>query len=142
MRHFGVLLLAFASLHAQTAPPEKQHLFIHVAIAPDLPGPYSGRLLVFVTAGKGAKEVDASPFANSPTYVAAREVENWKPGTVIDVDADDVVYPEPLSTAKPSDYQMQAVLDVGHTYNYVGRAPGDLLSDVAALARISRQGLL
>jgi len=135
MRHFGVLLLAFVSLHAQTAPAEKQHLFIHVAIAPDLPGPYSGRLLVFVTAGKGAKEVDAIPFASSPTYVAAKEVENWKPGTLVDVDADDVVYPEPLSTAKPGDYQMQAVLDVGHTYNYLGRAPGGLLSDVVALGQ-------
>jgi S-formylglutathione hydrolase FrmB len=135
MRHFAVLLLAFASLHAQTAPPEKQHLFIHVALAPDLPGPYSGRLLVFVTAGKGAKEVDASPFASTPTYVAAKEVENWKPGAIVDVDADDTVYPEPLSNAKPGEYQMQAVLDVRHTYNYLGRAPGDLLSDVVALGQ-------
>ena len=131
MRSFFLLALAFASLQAQTAP----HLFIHVGLSSELPGPYSGRLLVFVAAGKGAKEVDASPFMGSSSYVAAKEVVNWKPGTVIDVDADDVVYPEPLSNAKPGDYQVQAVLDVGHTYNYQGRVPGDLLSAVAPLGQ-------
>ncbi len=61
MRSFFLLALALASLQAQTAP----HLFIHVGLSSELPGPYSGRLLVFVAAGKGAKEVDASPFMGS-----------------------------------------------------------------------------
>jgi S-formylglutathione hydrolase FrmB len=135
MRRLGVLLLTVGSLSAQTAPAEKQHLFIHVALAANLPGPYSGRLLVFIAPGKGAKEVEANPFKATPTFIAAKEVENWKPGAVVDVDADDTVYPEPLSRAKPGDYQVQAVLDVGHTYNYFDRAPGDLLSDVEPLGQ-------
>ncbi len=53
----------------------------------------------------------------------------------MDVDADDVVYPGPLSNAKPGDYEMQAVLDVGHTYNYLGRAPGDVVSSVVPLGQ-------
>ena len=136
MRHFLVSLLALASLSAQTTPVEKPHFFIHVALASDLPGPYSGRLLVFVAPGKDAKEVDANPFQTTPTYVAAKEVSGWISGAVMDVDADDVVYPEPLSNAKPGDYQAQAVLDVSHTYNYLGRGPGDLLSDVAPVGQV------
>ena len=135
MRHFIGLLFASALLCAQTAPSEKQHLFIHVALAPDLHGPLSGRLLVFIAPGKGAKEVDANPFMSTPTYVAAKEVGNWTPGTVADVDADDTVYPAPFSTAKPGDYQVQAVLDVAHTYNYMGREHGDLISDVMPLGQ-------
>jgi len=50
------------------------------------------------------------------------------------VDADDIVFPGPLSNAPSGDYEVQAVLDVGHTYNYSGRTPGDLESDVTALA--------
>lgn len=106
-----------------------------MALSPDLPGPYAGRLLVFIALGKNAKEVDAQTFTGSTTYIAAKEIVNWKPGVTIDVDADDLVYPEPFSNAKPGDYQMQAVLDVAHTYNYIGRGAGDLLSDVAPLGQ-------
>jgi S-formylglutathione hydrolase FrmB len=127
-------LLLFASLWmpAQMAP-EKPHLFIHVALPQQVHSPASGRLLVFIGPGTGAKEVDTSPFAPTQVYVAAKEVQTWLPGAVVDVDADDLVFPTPLSTAKPGDYQLQAVLDVAHNYNYLGRSPGDLISDVVTL---------
>jgi len=44
------------------------------------------------------------------------------------VDAEDLVFPLPLSRATAGHYRVQAVLDVHHSYNYNGRAPGDLLS--------------
>ena len=65
--------------------------------------------------------------------MAAKEVTSWNPGSSVDVDADDVVFPGPLSEAKPGDYQLQAVLDVPHNYNYSGRVPGDPISDVVTL---------
>jgi hypothetical protein len=146
MRRVFTLLFAVVMLHrtvaAQMGATEKRHLFIHVTLAPELHGPFSGRLLVFVAQGSGAKEVDASPFQAAGGYAAAKEVHDWAPGTVVDLDADDLVYPGPLSDAKPGDYQLQAVLDVGHTYTYSGRGAGDLLSDVVTLSGFDpRQGI-
>lgn len=128
-----VLLYAAALLPGQMPVSEKPHLFIHVALGPEVHTPVSGRLLVFVAPGTGATEVETNLFQSNGAYAAAREVDNWTPGTIVDIDADDLVYPAPLSSAKPGDYQLQAVLDVGHTYNYSGRGPGDLLSDVVEL---------
>ena len=105
----------------------------------DLHGSYSGRLLVFVEPGTGAHSVSVDEFHPGAVYVTAKEVESWAPGTEVDVDADNVVFPEPLSNVKPGDYQMQAVLDVGHTYNYLGRSPGDLFSDVVPLKAFDPQ---
>jgi hypothetical protein len=66
----------------------------------------------------------------SPTsvYVAAKEVAHLAPGASVDIDADDLVFPRPLSGAPAGGYRVQAVLDVHHNYNYAGRAAGDLLS--------------
>jgi enterochelin esterase-like enzyme len=128
-----LLLYSALWLHAQTAVVQP-HLFIHVALPSDVHNPVSGRLLVFVSPGTGAKEIDTSPFAPTKVYVAAKEVAAWSPGAIIDVDADDLVFPSPLSAAKPGDYQLQAVLDILHNYNYSGRSPGDLISDVVSLA--------
>jgi len=66
-------------------------------------------------------------------YVAAKEISSLAPGESIDIDADDLVFPRPLSQAAAGAYRAQAVLDVRHTYNYDGREPGDLLSGVIAL---------
>src|SRR6185312_9557340 len=38
-----------------------------------------------------------------------------------------------LLEARPGDYDVQAVLDVDHDYNYSGRGAGDLVSDVTAV---------
>jgi pimeloyl-ACP methyl ester carboxylesterase len=112
----------------------KKHLFIRLGLGSEVHAPVSGRLLVFVAPGSGAKEVDASPFAPSEVYVAAKEVRGWSAGTTVDLDADDLAYPTPLSEAKPGDYQLQAVLDVAHNYNYSGRSPGDIVSEVVPLS--------
>jgi S-formylglutathione hydrolase FrmB len=128
-----LLLYASLLLRAQMAA-EKPHLFIHVALPAEARSAASGRLLVFIGPGTGAKEVDTSPFSPTQVYVAAKEVQAWLPGTTVDVDADDVVFPTPLSTAKAGDYQLQAVLDIAHNYNYAGRSPGDAISDVVTLA--------
>jgi Putative esterase len=129
----GCLALLICVLPAggqQSAPP---HLFFHVTLGPSFHEPVSGRLLVFVAPGAGAKAVDLNEFAPAEVYIAAREVINLAPGATVDIDADDTVFPEPLSSAKPGDYSLQAVLDVGHNYNYRGRRPEDPISDVIAL---------
>ncbi len=100
---------------------------------PEITAPVSGRVLIFLTTGTGAKEVDLSEFRPSSTFVAAKEIYRLVPGGSVDVDTDDICFPESFSDLKPGDYQAQAVLDVGHTYNYSGRTAGDYISDVIPL---------
>ncbi len=110
-----------------------QHLFFRVTLGQQFNAPVSGRVLIFLTAGTGAKEVDESPFHPTAVYIAAKEVPSLKPGASVEVNTDDLAFPEPFSALKSGDYQVQAVLDVDHTYDYSGRAPGDLISEVVPL---------
>jgi S-formylglutathione hydrolase FrmB len=129
----AALLLATSvtvvSSQTQAAAPHSQHEFFHVVLSGSFAGPVSGRLLVFVglPSGDGAT-VDMNMMSPESVYVAAKEVSHLAAGESIDIDADDLVFPRPLSQAAAGAYRAQAVLDVGHTYNYEGRAPGDLIS--------------
>ena len=123
-------VLIAASAFAQ----QPKHLFFRVTAGPEITSPVSGRLLIFLSAGKGATKVDLNEFHPTSTYVAAKEISDLKPGASVDIDTDDAVFPEPFSSLKPGDYQAQAVLDVGHTYAYSGRTSGDYISEVVTLS--------
>lgn len=125
------LLASLAAAQQAGAPP---HLFFHITLGMQFQRRVSGRLLLFVAPGRGDKTVDMNLMSPAQTYIAAREVPDFVPGQTVDLDADDVVFPAPLSNAAPGDYEAQAVLDVAHNYNYAGRAPGDLESNVVTLA--------
>lgn len=125
-----VLALCVVSAFGQ----EPRHLFFRVAAGPAITAPVSGRLLIFLSAGEGAKEVDMNAFRPTAVSVAAKEVHDLKPGESVDVDTDDICFPAPFSDLKAGDYQAQAVLDVEHTYAYSGRGAGDLVSEVVPLA--------
>jgi hypothetical protein len=125
----ALLLGSFAALAQQP-----QHLFFRVTVGPKITAPVSGRLLIFLTTGTGAKEVDENPLAPPAVYVAAKEVSDLAAGASVDVDTDDIAFPSGFSSLKPGDYQAQAVLDVNHNYTYGGRSAGDLVSDVVSLA--------
>jgi len=123
---FALLLVASSLCHAQTTPP---HAFFHVALDRAFPAPVAGRLLLFVAPPSGdISAVDINMMSPDSVYVAAKEIPHLAPGELVDIDADDLVFPRPLSQAAPGAYRVQAVLDVHHTYNYDGREPGDLLS--------------
>ena len=126
-------LVAAALFAASSFAQQPQHLFFRVTAGPEVHAPVSGRLLVFLKAGSGATAVSIDEFHPTATYVAAKEIHDLKPGASVDVDADDVVYPAPFSSLKPGSYQAQAVLDIGHTYNYSGRTAGDWISGVVDL---------
>jgi enterochelin esterase-like enzyme len=126
-----ILFSTAMSLAQQPATPK--HLFFHVSLSSQFNKPVSGRLLLFVTQGENAKEVDVNQMSPASVYIAAKEVRYWAPGTIVDIDADGLVSPGPLSAAAPGNYQAQAILDVDHSYNYLGRQPGDLASPVASL---------
>jgi Putative esterase len=139
MHRFRVSAAAWAAVctvlfcEASLAAQEPQHLFFRVTLSHEFTAPVSGRMLIFLEAGTGAKAIDENPFHPTAVYIAAKEVTELTPDASVDVDTDDLAFPEGFSQLKPGDYQAQAVLDVEHTYAYNGREPGDLVSDVIAL---------
>lgn len=102
----------------------------------------SGRLLVFVESAKdaeaGAKdgkvtEVDTDILDPSKVTVIGKEVGHLAPGQGVDVHADAMSYPQPVTQLPAGDYYVQAVLDADHSYNYTGRGAGDIVSNVVKL---------
>src|SRR5580693_7438769 len=83
---FPLLLLATAAC-AQTASP---HLFFRVTLGTGMTGPVSGRVLIFLEAGSGAKAVQGNEFQPSATSIAGKEVADLQPGASIDIDVDNV----------------------------------------------------
>ena len=124
----AVLLLCAVGLPAQETAP--RHAYVRVVVGKDLPGPVSGRLLVFAKnaaadAGKkdeqepgGKKEVDISEFHPTDTAVAAVEIHDVAPGSAVEVDLDRDGISQPFATMPRADYELQAVLDTDHNYNY------------------------
>ena len=104
-------------------------------LADSAPGPVSGRLLVFLKKGTGDKEVNIQEFHPGETSVAAQEVHHLVPGASVEIDADIIAYPGAFSTLPAGDYEVQAVLDTDHTYNYSGRNPSDWITPVVTLAK-------
>jgi predicted alpha/beta superfamily hydrolase len=139
-----LLLLVAPIIVAKQAPsaPPAPHRLFRVALDGAATQPVSGRLLLFaIPAGearaqaRGGKvtKVDAHEFGRMQTAVAAMEVTNLAPGASVLIDADAQAFPEGFSKLAAGDYDMQAVLDVNHDYNYGGRGAGDLVGDVAAV---------
>ncbi len=104
-----------------------------IAAAATLPGPVSGRLLLFMKGGRDDASVDSEEFHPTSTWIAAQEIHDLAPGASVEVDADTIAYPKPFSMAPAGDWEVQAVLDVDHSYNYNGRGETDWVSDVTAL---------
>jgi S-formylglutathione hydrolase FrmB len=118
------------------------HRFFHVKLGANETQVTSGRLLLFAMDAKTAKsqskdgtiqEVDVDQLNPSKVAIAGEEVYRMAPGQVIDIDADKLAFPNTWSSLPPGDYVMQAVLDVHHNYNYLGRDAGDIVSDVVTV---------
>ena len=62
--------------------------------------PASGRLLIFLEPGSGAKSVEVNEFHPSATSIAAKEISDLKPGSSIDIDVDSLAFPAPFSVAE------------------------------------------
>jgi len=104
--------------------------------------PVSGRLLIFATEARAAREaarggkveaVDADSLHPQHTAVAAREVSRLAPGERVTIDTDGQAFPTGFSSLPPGEYLLQAVLDLDHSYNYTGRGTGDLISPVISM---------
>jgi enterochelin esterase-like enzyme len=120
---------------AQTPAPHPPVHFLVQAPA-NLTAPLNGRLLLFLKAGHGDPAVDFDTLHSGATWVGAREVHDLAAGTTIEIDpdAEDIAFPAPFASIPTGDYEVQAVLDVDHSYNYSGRGPQDWVSPVVSLA--------
>ena len=127
------LVIAPLSGAQSDATTQAKHVFFKVKAAASLPGPVSGRLLVFLKEGAGDKEVTVSEFHPGDVAVAAMEVHDLKPGSMLELNADQIAYPKPFAEMPEETYEVQAVLDVDHTYNYSERGPEDWISSVVPL---------
>ncbi|MET4678017.1 MULTISPECIES: alpha/beta hydrolase [unclassified Luteibacter] len=131
----ALLAGGFDAVHADEAPAV--HRIVRVGLPAASPGT-SGRLLLFAMPASAAKDgkpeaVDTNPFRPTAVSVAARDVTWIGGGQTVDIDTDGEAFPAGFSALPPGDYLVQAVLDVGHDYNYHGRGAGDLLSAVTAV---------
>jgi hypothetical protein len=134
--YFGAaaFILGTVTAPAQTpAPPH--HVHFTVQAPSTITAPVSGRLLIFLKPGTGDKEVDSNQLSPASIWIGAREVQSLSAGASVDIDpdAEGIASPAPFTTLATDDYEVQAVLDVDHTYNYLGRGPQDWISPVVAL---------
>jgi hypothetical protein len=127
------LFAAIPTLAQASAQP--RHVPFTVQAPSTITAPISGRLLIFLKSGTGDKAVDVNQLSPSSTWVGAREVQSLSAGgsVEIDPDAEGIAFPAPFASIAPGDYEVQVVLDVDHTYNYLGRTAQDWVSPVIAL---------
>ena len=135
----ALAFLAAGPLAAQADEAPLAHRIVRVTLDGAIGKGTSGRLILFAAPAAVAQgeakdgkveEVDTNPFRPTAVSVAAREVSWIAPGQSVDLDTDGEAFPAGFSSLPPGDYFVQAVLDVGHDYNYSGRHGGDLVSEV------------
>jgi hypothetical protein len=129
-------LLALAAVFA--TPAVAAPVVFHVSLGQASATPVSGRLLVFAKVlepddKRPVARVDMDQIDTHATAIAAEEVAHVEPGATVELDADVMAFPTPFSELKPGRYAVQAVLDRDHSYNYTGRASGDLESGVVEM---------
>ena len=128
-------MMGFAAF-GQSSPMPRSGFTVWLDAA--APGPVSGRMLVFAKKGAGDQEVSAAEFAPEDVWVGALEVHDLQPGAAVRVDGEagggTAVYPDSFSRMPAGVYEVQAVLDTDHSYNYSGRGPQDWISAVVPVA--------
>ena len=130
--------LMMVSSRLALADSEGGPLRFSVRVGASTKVPVSGRLLVFFGPLQSSADEMTPGFGTDTekVWIAAREVSNVGPDTVIDMNPDDLAFPAPFSTRPRGNYQVMALLDVNHNYAYGGSAPGDLRSPVISLPDI------
>jgi len=89
----------------------------------------SAKPLDVIEPGFGAETKDV--------WVVAREVEHLAAGDTVDLSAEDLTFPQPLSRAPVADYQVMALLDADHNAAYTPTSDPDLRSRVIKVAALN-----
>lgn len=143
---FLFYLVLWVSQHA-AGGPQSQGLIrplkfrIHVSHGLE-PSPISGRMIVLLSPGHESQQGLSPGFSSEAQHVwfAAKEVSGLKDNDVVELDPDDLSFPQPLSHAPVGDFQAMALLDTQHIYAYdpySGPPAGTLRSQVVALEHLN-----
>src|SRR5215470_20066267 len=124
---FALLLACVAS--AQTRP----HVHVTVTLSHEVAEHgASGRLLVFMSS---KPDVPLQPDMEKDLHdlwIAAKEIPYLAAGSSVELDADELAFPEPFSKAPEGEYRFRAVLDANHTFGYTQEDDdGDLRSEIS-----------
>ncbi|HZT13385.1 MAG TPA: alpha/beta hydrolase-fold protein [Candidatus Baltobacteraceae bacterium] len=119
------------------APPPAIRI---VATGKAAAAPLQGRMLLFIARARGAHP----PAKLEPGFVASGvSVEGFEvhqaPKTAVTVPADAFSFPAGVATLPAGRYDIQPLLDTGHTYSYYGVYDGDLAGPVQRV-RLMRGG--
>ncbi len=123
------LLLACAAAPEQTRP----RLRVTVTLARDVATEgVSGRLLIFMSSKPNSPLRPHWGSDPRDLWIAAKEIPYLAVGDSVELDADDLAFPESFSKAPTGEYWLRAVLDTNHTYPYVqDDDDGDLRSEIS-----------
>lgn len=127
MRLFLVLL---AGLCLPGAQPLRFRITLNAAVAPQ---GASGRLFVFLEKGSEAVDRIKVGFLPEGVWLAAKEVNHWKAGETVELNPDEMAFPQGFSKAAKGDYVVMALLDRDHTFARERQDAGDLTSAVKVL---------
>ena len=127
MRPFVLLLAGLCSLAAE---PLRFRVTLDPAIAPN---GVSGRLFVFLDKGGSARERIVVGFLPESVWMAAKEIPFWKPGETVELNPNELAFPQAFSKAEKGDYAVMALLDPDHSFARDRQDAGDLASPVAVL---------
>src|SRR5215469_6181150 len=124
-----LLLLASVAASAQDNP----HVHVTVTLNPAVATPgASGRLLIFMSSKPDVPLLPNWERDLHDVWIAAKEVPYLAAGESVDVDADELAFPEAFSKAPEGEYRFRAVLDTTHTFAYAEEEDdGDLRSGIA-----------
>ncbi|WP_276483756.1 alpha/beta hydrolase-fold protein [Paraflavitalea pollutisoli] len=114
-----LLLLTAIAGHAQAFK-----IYVHLDTAAHLA--QTGRLYVFSVTDTAYGVQDPDPFRPTPSFY--KDVRNWQPGTVQEIDGAARAYPIPFDQLKPGFYKFAAILDVDTIERNNTTTPGNWYS--------------
>jgi pimeloyl-ACP methyl ester carboxylesterase len=135
LRIFALVLslLLPLTLLAQTSGPLRFEVSLDPALSSSA---VSGRLIIFMTNNPEPQQILGRGFGEPETvktWATAREIPHLAPGGTVEIDPDEIAYPQAFSKAPAGDYQVMALLDIDHNAAYNIFTDPDLRSAVAQL---------
>ncbi|MDT8067762.1 MAG: alpha/beta hydrolase-fold protein [Terriglobia bacterium] len=139
LRRLSVILslLFSVNLLAQTSGPLRFEVSLDPALSSSAT---SGRLIVFMTNDPMPRQVIGQHFGEPETvktWVTAREVPHLAPGETVELDPNEIAYPEAFAKVPAGNYQVMALLDVDHNAAYNLFTDADLRSAVVQLKALN-----
>jgi len=127
-----LVVFVLASAGARLAQGARFRISVDPSVAK---APLSGRLLIFMTSNPKPLENIEPDFTNpNAVYISGTEITNFEAGKPLEIDADELAFPQKFSAAAAGEYQVMALLDTNHSYTYDGAGAGDYTSKVVKVS--------